>query len=122
MLIIQGAWFDVYGVSIGSIEKHMGNYLFSMGMDKIIEGYYKNVEKVCMCSRIPSLSRSFKRIEDVPCLELNDEILMRDHVVKMFLNKGCKPMELCKDGYYLDQESLGYSLTMGRLVNGNSSL
>lgn len=112
----------LFGVSIGSIEKHMGNYLFSMGMDKIIEGYYKNVEKVCMCSRIPSLSRSFKRIEDVPCLELNDEILMRDHVVKMFLNKGCKPMELCKDGYYLDQESLGYSLTMGRLVNGNSSL
>ena len=109
-------------MSIGSIEKHMGNYLFSMGMDKIIEGYYKNVEKVCMCSRIPSLSRFFKRIEDVPCLELNDEILMRDHVVKMFLNKGCKPMELCKDGYYLDQESLGYSLTMGRLVNGNSSL
>ncbi len=42
----------LFGVSIGFIEKHMGNYLFSMGMDKIIEGYYKNVEKVCMCSRI----------------------------------------------------------------------
>ncbi len=107
----------LFGVSIGSVEKHMGNYLFSLGMDKIIDGYYKGIENVCMCSRLPSLSKEFKTQEDVPVLNLDSPIIMADYVVKMFMKKGCKPIAFCKEGYDIDQESLGFSLTMGRAVN-----
>ena len=107
----------LFGVSIGSIEKHMGNYLFSVGMDQIIEGYYKGVENVCMCSRIPSLCKKYKNVNEVPELNLDSVILMDDHVVKMFIKKGCKPISFCKEGYSIDNESYGYSLTMGRKVN-----
>ena len=106
----------LFGVSIGSIEKHMGNNVFSLGMDKIIDGFYKGVERVCMCSRLPSLSKTFKTIDEVPELSLDSPILMKDHVVKMFMKKGCMPIAFCKNGYDVDNESLGYSLTMGRKI------
>ncbi len=112
----------LFGVSIGSIEKHMGNNLFSLGMDKIIDGYYKGVENVCMCSRLPSLSNLCKNIEDTSIIRIDNPDLLSDHVVKMFMKKGCNPIALCENGYDIDEESLGYSMTMGRQVNENNYL
>lgn len=109
----------LFGVSIGSIEKHMGNNLFSLGMDKILDGFYKGVENVCMCSRLPSLSRLYNTTEDLSFLTMDNPRLLSDHVVKMFMKKGCNPIALCKDGYDIDKESLGYSMTMGRKINEN---
>lgn len=107
----------LFGITIGAREKGMGNLLFSMGMDLISNGYYKGVHTVKMCSRIPSLKEKFGSVDRVPKLALDSYALMGDHVVKMFMGKGCKPVQLCYEGYAIDEDSLGYSLTMEKRVN-----
>lgn len=109
----------LFGVSIGSIEKGMGTYIFNEGIDLILSGRYESITEIRMCSRIPTLSNQFKGREIIS-LDLNNPVLLNDPVVKMILNKGFYPIHFCKDGFSVDKESLGYSLTMRRSINENT--
>jgi hypothetical protein len=102
----------LFAVSIGSISKGSGNYLFKKGMGNIDKGLcYKGIEKIYACSRIPTLHKYFTNNDEVS-IKLNDPLFQKDPVVEMLSSCGFKPYELCKNGFSVDQESLGFSLTM----------
>lgn len=105
----------LFGVSIGSNKEGMGTKIFNLGIEKILSGIYNDVSEICMCSRIPTLSKYYSNENEIS-IPLDDLILQNDPVVKMILSKGFQPLKLCREGFHVDNESLGYSLTMGRKI------
>lgn len=99
----------LFGTTICSDGKKYGNLLFASGVSYMKNQMYVSVEEVWACSRIPSLALKNIAEKDIT---IEAEELYTDGVVKMLLNQGFKPFSLNKDGYKIDKESLGYSLTM----------
>ena len=60
----------LFGVSIGSIKRNMGNKIFDMGINKISEGVYEEIKKIHICGRIPTLSLNFLDAAAVSSLDL----------------------------------------------------
>jgi hypothetical protein len=99
----------LFGTTICSDGKRYGSLLFASGVSYMKNQMYENVEEVWACSRIPSLALKNIFEKDIT---IDEKELYTDGVVKMLLNQGFKPFSLNKDGYKIDKESLGYSLTM----------
>ncbi|NYB72804.1 hypothetical protein HZF24_01465 [Sedimentibacter hydroxybenzoicus DSM 7310] len=100
----------LFAVSIGSKKSTHGRYLFGNGIKSMEEGIYKNVKKIYACSRIPTLHNYFSNSDEV-VINVDDERLSTDPVVKMLYSCDFKPYKFCKEGFDVDSESLGYSLT-----------
>ena len=107
----------LFAVTIGTLEKGHGKKMFSEGISQIKNGVYPGVEAVYACSRVPTLSQYYTEAAEVDISSLQDDKLLGDPIVKMLFDVGFKPYNFCKEGFYVDKESLGFSLTMRLDIN-----
>jgi len=106
----------LFGVSIGSRGSKYGEMLFSHGVNKMLKGHYEGAQVIRACSRIPTLSKLELLGTKVEDLTMNSAAILNDPVVNMLRGLEFIPISLCKEGYSIDSESLGYCLTMEREI------
>lgn len=98
----------IFGITLGSSSSGKGRILLEKGLESIrSDEKLKNIKRIYLCGRIPSLHKYYNK--DTSLDQIDKEKVYKDPTISLFRNVGFHVYEVVKDGYDIDDYSLGFS-------------